>query len=317
MIDFATLNRAAIAALPAVLARIVPGGRIYGREYTVRNPTRADRHPGSFKINLRTGRWADFATGDNGGDVVSLIAFVEDLTQVEAARRLGAFLESGLANVSHAIQGRQAASGASCEDVAARRARALQIWNSAGDPNGTIVVKYLERERRVRFPSALADRVIRYHPRCPWQDGYMPCMIVLLRSCDDCTPTGIQRTALTSDGRKIARRSLGIAGGSAIMLDKVIPGETLAVAEGFETALTGRMLGYGRSWALGSAGELAKFPVIEAVSELLIHLECDVVNVRAAHRCADRWRATGKRVSFIKPRAGSDLNDAIRIGAAS
>ena len=45
-----------------------------GHEYVARNPTRADRRPGSFKINLRTGRWADFATGDKGGDPVSLAA---------------------------------------------------------------------------------------------------------------------------------------------------------------------------------------------------------------------------------------------------
>ena len=41
-----------------------------------RNPTRPDRRPGSFKINLTTGRWADFATGDRGGDPVSLAAYL-------------------------------------------------------------------------------------------------------------------------------------------------------------------------------------------------------------------------------------------------
>ena len=69
-VDFPAVSRAAVAALPAVLARIVPGGKILGREYTALNPTRADRRPGSFKVNLRTGRWADFATGDKGGDPI-------------------------------------------------------------------------------------------------------------------------------------------------------------------------------------------------------------------------------------------------------
>jgi hypothetical protein len=58
-IDFETINRAALAALPAVLARIVPGGKRVGREHVVLNPTRADRHLGSFKINLHSGRWRD------------------------------------------------------------------------------------------------------------------------------------------------------------------------------------------------------------------------------------------------------------------
>ena len=63
-----------------------------GGEYVARNPTRHDRRPGSFKVNLRTGRWADFATGDRGGDPVSLAAYLFGLTQAEAARRLADML---------------------------------------------------------------------------------------------------------------------------------------------------------------------------------------------------------------------------------
>jgi hypothetical protein len=53
-IDFEAVNRAALAYLPAVLARLVPGGKRVGGEYVALNPTRADRHLGSFKINLHT-----------------------------------------------------------------------------------------------------------------------------------------------------------------------------------------------------------------------------------------------------------------------
>jgi len=92
MISFDTINRAAMAALPAVLTRLIPGGKIIAREYVALNPTRKDRRPGSFKINVRTGRWSDFATGDRGGDPVSLCAYVEKCSQVEAARRLARML---------------------------------------------------------------------------------------------------------------------------------------------------------------------------------------------------------------------------------
>jgi hypothetical protein len=85
MIAFETVNRAAMAALPAVLARLVPGGKVLGREYTALNPTRADRRPGSFKVNIRTGRWSDFATGDKGGDPISLVAYLERCSQSNAA----------------------------------------------------------------------------------------------------------------------------------------------------------------------------------------------------------------------------------------
>jgi hypothetical protein len=78
--------------LPAILRRLLPDGRIIGGEYVALNPTRSDRRPGSFKINLRTGRWSDFATGDKGGDPVSLCAYVEGVSQGEAARLLGRML---------------------------------------------------------------------------------------------------------------------------------------------------------------------------------------------------------------------------------
>jgi hypothetical protein len=80
-LDFSAINRAALAYLPAVLARLIPGGTIIAGEFVALNPTRSDKRPGSFKVDLRTGRWADFATGDKGGDPVSLVAFVEDLPQ--------------------------------------------------------------------------------------------------------------------------------------------------------------------------------------------------------------------------------------------
>jgi len=92
VIDFEAVNRAALDNLPALLGRWLPAGRLVGQEYVARNPTRQDRHPGSFKINTRTGRWSDFATGDKGGDVVSLAAYLGGVGQAEAARRLAEML---------------------------------------------------------------------------------------------------------------------------------------------------------------------------------------------------------------------------------
>ena len=86
-VDFERVNRAALAALPALLARWLPDGKWRGREYVARNSRRADRRPGSFKINAN-GRWGDFAVGARGGDVVSLAAYLSGLGQVEAAVEL-------------------------------------------------------------------------------------------------------------------------------------------------------------------------------------------------------------------------------------
>ena len=78
-VDFAAVNAAALQALPTLLARWLPDGHQAGVEWVARNPRRADRHLGSFKVNIHTGRWDDFATSDRGGDPISLAAFLSGL----------------------------------------------------------------------------------------------------------------------------------------------------------------------------------------------------------------------------------------------
>jgi hypothetical protein len=91
-IDFAEINRAALAAFPAVLNRLLPRGKAVGREIVALNPRRADRNLGSFKVNRFNGRWCDFATGDRGGDPISLVAYLADVSQGDAARLLAQML---------------------------------------------------------------------------------------------------------------------------------------------------------------------------------------------------------------------------------
>jgi hypothetical protein len=91
--DFAAINRAVLARLPDVLARLLPGGRAVGAEWHA-GSLRGEAGD-SLRVRLRgerAGRWCDFATGDKGGDPVSLAAAVAGLPQVEAARRLARML---------------------------------------------------------------------------------------------------------------------------------------------------------------------------------------------------------------------------------
>ncbi len=91
-LNFDAINRAGLASLPALLRRWLPDGHLVGREYTARNPRRADRRPGSFRINVNSGKWADFACDAKGGDVVSLAAYLSGTGQAEAARALAGML---------------------------------------------------------------------------------------------------------------------------------------------------------------------------------------------------------------------------------
>ena len=86
-LDFDRINRAALSALPALVARWLPDGKRVGREWVSRNPRRSDRKAGSFRVNLNTGKWADFATDDRGGDPISLAAFLAGTGQRVATCR--------------------------------------------------------------------------------------------------------------------------------------------------------------------------------------------------------------------------------------
>lgn len=91
-IAFRAIAEAASRQVDSIVKRWLPDGRREGGEWVARNPRRSDKRAGSFKVNLRTGRWGDFATGDRGGDLISLAAYLFALDQAEAARRVAAMV---------------------------------------------------------------------------------------------------------------------------------------------------------------------------------------------------------------------------------
>lgn len=104
-IDFELVASAALSDVVRLLASWLPHGVARGHEYKSTNPTRSDRTPDSFSVNMTTGAWADFATGDKGGDLISLYAFLHGMNNghaaVAVARLCGVELpKSGGAGVS-------------------------------------------------------------------------------------------------------------------------------------------------------------------------------------------------------------------------
>jgi hypothetical protein len=91
-INFPKINYHALSNLPALLRNWLPDGVARNGEWVALNPTRADRKAGSFKINMGSGRWADFATGDRGSDVISLAAYLFRCSQSSAACQLAEHL---------------------------------------------------------------------------------------------------------------------------------------------------------------------------------------------------------------------------------
>jgi putative DNA primase/helicase len=176
-------------------------------------------------------------------------------------------------------------------DDLARIERAVSIWNTAADPRGTLAETYLV-SRALVLADDIAGNVLRFHPCCPWRDENtgttvgVPALIAAFRSIDDNKVTAIHRIALTPNGVKIGRRMLGVVHRSAVKLDPA--SDTLHIGEGIETALAARQLGLTPAWATGSAGMIAKFPMIEGVECLRILAEIGEASAHAVQLCGGR-----------------------------
>lgn len=91
-IGFQRISVLALGHADCLASRWLADGHREGAEWVARNPTRADHKTGSFKVNLITGCWSDFATGDKGGDLISLAAYLFSLSQKDAALKLAEML---------------------------------------------------------------------------------------------------------------------------------------------------------------------------------------------------------------------------------
>ena len=67
------------------IRNLLTNGRLEANEFVALNPTRLDKRLGSFRINTISGRWADFATNDRGGDLISLYAYIHRISNYKAA----------------------------------------------------------------------------------------------------------------------------------------------------------------------------------------------------------------------------------------
>jgi hypothetical protein len=89
-VDISAIAKLALGVAETLVPARLPNGKREGDEWVALNPRRNDSSPGSFKINLKTGAWADFASGDKGGDLVSVWAHLDGANQFDAARKLAA-----------------------------------------------------------------------------------------------------------------------------------------------------------------------------------------------------------------------------------
>ena len=85
-LDFDEINAKLNGNIESLCHSWLAGGKIKGGQYRIGG---IDGSIGSsMSINLRTGQWYDHATEDKGGDLISLYAAINNLTQIESAKEL-------------------------------------------------------------------------------------------------------------------------------------------------------------------------------------------------------------------------------------
>lgn len=194
---------------------------------------------------------------------------------------------------------------------------ALRIWNETRDARGTLAETYLA-SRGLTLDDRARESV-RFHPSLRFGAKTAPGMVTLYRDLRTDEPRAIQRTFLSPEGRKLERWMLGPVQNAAVKLDPDDEvSERLIVGEGVESCLAAREYRYRPCWALGSAGAIARLPVLPGVERLAILGEKGDggANERATRDCARRWKAAGAEVKWVEPMLGDDANDVLLAEAA-
>jgi putative DNA primase/helicase len=195
-------------------------------------------------------------------------------------------------------------------DDAERIEIARRIWRDAKPAAGTTAERYLRlRGISLTPPPSIRFAIGRHAPsqRGPW--------FIMVAAVQNLTGeiVAIHRTFLTGDGRKApvepVKMALGPIGGCAVRLAPA--GESLALAEGIETALSVQQATGIATWAALGTANLARVELSAIVHEVIICADSDMSGVgeKAAHEAAQRFLREGRKVRIARPHGGKDFNE--------
>jgi hypothetical protein len=204
---------------------------------------------------------------------------------------------------------------AHAEDPTPRTAAGMRLWNASHPAAGSPAAAYLAA-RGLMLPDGEALRWISEAPHAP-SGTRGSCMVALVTDASG-HPRAVHRTWLAPGGTGKAaldppRMTLGPVGGGAVRLGRWRPGVPLVIGEGIETSLAAGVILGAPAWAALSAGNLARAPLPDGLTHLLIAADADPPGLRAAWAAADAFAARGLQVEVLTPDAdGADFNDLLQ-----
>ena len=192
---------------------------------------------------------------------------------------------------------------------------ARNIWIETVPLDGTLGEDYLRRRACV-IPGTEAD--VRFHPSlfCPKGTAKLPAIVCRVSTVEGNRSVGIHRIFLDPAGADRAIAKMRLGGCDEPVCIRLFADEevthSLAIAEGIETALSAARL-HAPIWSTLDAGNLARFPVLPGIDNLVIFADHDEVGITSARTCAERWNAAGRHVTAVTANnRGADINDVVR-----
>lgn len=329
--------------IEALARELLPHGRREGHEWKVGSVA---GEPGrSLSVHLagqRAGVWADFSSADQKGDALDLVAAVLRLDTPAALAWARAWL--GLSDEMPSTPRRpvpppRPAAEADGRETAERRQHAKGLWLAARPSlAGTPVAAYLLGRGIDLAELGRQPRALRFHPGL-WNresSRHWPAMVAAVMSGTGehvaTHRTWLARNAAGGWGKAPLRdpkMSFGPVRGGTIPLwrgasgrplRQAPEGDTVALAEGIETALSVAIacpeLRVLAAVSVSNMGNLMLPPAIGTVILCADNDAPDSAAARALQRAADRYLAEGRRVRIARPPVGKDFNDALQDASA-
>ncbi|WP_232476064.1 DUF7146 domain-containing protein [Flavisphingomonas formosensis] len=195
--------------------------------------------------------------------------------------------------------------------------RITDLWAEARPIAATPAFRYLAT--RSLAPDACRTDAIRYHPRTPLRLAnrlqHRPAMLAAVQ--EGGTIVALQRSFLDVDAAALAhdldnpRRMLGRPGRGAVRL--ALPGDTLALAEGLETAFSAMHLLGVPVWATLGTERFAQIAIPPHVTRLILLPDNDRAGRVALRRALEVYRTRdGDLRARFPPTPFKDWNDVLR-----
>lgn len=313
-------------------------GELIGQNLVGRNPTRPDRHAGSFNVCVKgpapyegghCGLWHDYATGD-GGDALDLICYVANVDfrgACDIAKQILGWADPANLPEIPQVKVRPKEEHEQIEPEENKVARAIFL-SSVKDVLNTPVDLYLRGRgidlRRFRLKGKpYLPGSIRFNPAVSCGNGQTaPAMICPRITCAG-TYTGLHITYLKPDGDKWVKnkslfgggkKMLGRAPGSVVGIWKGETGDSLPkaagdilIAEGIETALSVAIENQDkRVIASTSVNNMININLPKGVQRVILCIDYDgdrAPSAVAYNKAAARFASQGLKVLAAYPPA--------------